>query len=619
MLTNNKSMKNFSEEELLSKRENKEIVLSDNSEPIDLSYKLFLISWACKTNKIGFRAGGEKISEAIFFAHGIYISPKECEKIINEYSFLLKKDNGYALFLGVTIVLLLLSSSDGLSLFNYLSVILIPLIFNFCNEIVTFIKLFFLDPGKLIPAVVTDPEMLGSTAVILASRNEPFYVAKMTFDSALALTYPFGKKEIIVVDNSDINFDDYVKWKNYVESHSYEGRAYRAGVRVVFIHREGTEGFKPRNLDIALKEVSSEFILYMDVDSTVQNDTLLRIAPMFCRDKQMGFIQLHTVPTNTKGKSSLSLTQSLRNYFLRLETVFYTHASHSLFFGHNAIWRTNVVREIGDCLEYYKNEVVVTEDLSMSFRARFKGYYGIGAWLESGEWVPESMRETEAMWLRWTVGTYQVYAKHFITFENLKKFSMQEAIGWIQHLGILVSYGILPLCAIVGLITNSNVLMLMVALGMLPEIIQGCGAYFKLSLGGIKPIKKLFVCYSSFLILSSFINWIRCKGLIRFVTRKKQGWVPTGKTVEGVISILDVLKERWLFLLFGMTCFFYCIYSLVYVADQAFNMILVSICGLYGLNCIAAVCLFGVSRMQESAKTAVLYGNINGNTNFYME
>jgi cellulose synthase/poly-beta-1,6-N-acetylglucosamine synthase-like glycosyltransferase len=611
-------MKNFSEVEHLSKNENNDVLLKDNGESIDLSHKLFMISWAYKNNKIGIRAHGEKISGAIFSTHGIYISPKECEKIVSEYSFLLKKNSGYILFFGVTAVLFLMSNSEALSSFNYLSVLLLPLIFNFCNEITTCIRLFLLNPGKLMPAIISDPEMLGSTAIIIASRNEPFYVAKMTFDSALALVYPFGKKEIIVVDNSDIDFDDYIKWKNYVESHSYEGSAYRDGVRVVFIHRGGTEGFKPRNLDIALKEVSSDFILYLDVDSTVQQDTLLRIAPIFCRDSQLGFIQLHTVPTNTKGKSSLSLTQSLRNYFLRLETIFYTHASHSLFFGHNAMWRTKVVREIGDCLEYYKNEVVVTEDLSMSFRARFKGYYGVGSWLESGEWVPESMRETEAMWLRWTVGTYQVYAKHFTKFENFKKFSVQEMIGWVQHLGILASYGILPLCAIGGLIINSNVLMLMVALGMLPGIIQGCCAYFKLSLGGMKPIKKLYVCYSSFLILGSFINWIRCVGLIRFLTGKKQGWVPTGKTGEGVISISDVLKERWMFLLFGMVCFFCSIYSLVYVADQAFNKTLIAICGLYGLNCIAAICFFGSSRMQENAKTAVGYGDINGNTNFYI-
>jgi len=611
-------MKNISDVKVSSENDNKVVVLNDGVESIDLSYKLFMISLAFKNKKINIYGNGESISEAIFSSSGFYISPKECEKIISDYSFLLKRNSGYILFTCVTAVLFLLSNSEGLSSFNYLGILLLPLIYNFCNEINTFIRLFSLSPGKLMPAVVSDPELLGSTAIIIASRNEPFYVAKMTFDSALAMTYPFGKKEIIVVDNSDINFDDYAKWKSYVESHGYEGGAYQDGIRVVFIHREGTEGFKPRNLDIALKEVSSDYILYLDVDSTVQKDTLLRIAPIFCRDPRLGFIQLHTVPTNTKGKSSLSLTQSLRNYFLRLETVFYAHTSHSLFFGHNAIWRTNVVREIGDCLEYYKDEVVVTEDLSMSFRARFKGYYGIGAWYESGEWVPESMRETEAMWLRWTVGTYQVYAKHFTTIENFKKFSAREMIGWVQHLGILASYGILPLCAIGGLIFNSNVLMLMVALGMLPEIIQGSCAYFKLSLGGMKPIKKLILCYSSFLILGSFINWIRCVGLIRFLIGKKQGWVPTGKTGEGLISIMDVLRERWFFLLFGAVCFTCSIYSLVYVADQAANIILIAICGLYGFNCLAAVYLFGRSRMQEDAKTAVGYGDINGNTNFYM-
>lgn len=585
---------------------------------IDLSYKLFLIGWVRKNNQVAYRLGGAAISEAILLEHTIYIEAQECDKLLRDYSFLLNAGNRYSLILSFATVLVLIITSGSL-LSCVLALFLFPLIVNFYTEINTFIRLFSFNPKKLIPSLVTTAESLGSTAIVIASRNEPFEVAKMTFDSALSLIYPSGKKEIIVVDNSDITFPDYEKWRNYVGSFEARGPSYLDGVRVVFIHREGTVGFKPRNLDIALDAVTSEFILYLDIDSTVLEDTLLRITPLFLRDKNIGFVQLHTIPTNAKGKSSLSLVQCLRNYFLRLETGFYTHTSHSLFYGHNAIWRTDVVREIGSCLEYHNDEVVVTEDLSMSLRASFKGYYGVGAWLHSGEWVPESMKETEAMWLRWTVGTYQVYAKHFTKIENLKKLSRQEIMGWLQHIGVLINYGLLPVYVACGLIFNSKLLMSIAAISLLPEIIQGASVYFKLSLGGMNAFKKGVKCYSSFLILGAFINWIRCIGLLRYITGRKQGWTPTGKSSEGEISFFRIVVERGGLLSFGAACFFYALYSFAYIVEGYVGSGLVIVCALYGLNSILAVLMFGKSGMQESTEVAVTQGHINHFKDFYIK
>jgi cellulose synthase/poly-beta-1,6-N-acetylglucosamine synthase-like glycosyltransferase len=589
----------------------------NRSASVDFPYKLFLIGQIKKYQNNIFRLGASAISESILLKFGVYIEPNECEKLIRENSSIFKENNLYGFFAVVAIVAGLAINSGSLFV-CIMFVVVFPLVINFYNEASIFIRIFLkFDKKKLIPTAVSDPALLKSTAIVIASRNEPFEVAKMTLDSALALLYPAHKKEIIVVDNSDINFPDYEKWKNYVESFSKDDSPLKDYGRVVFIHREGTEGFKPRNLDIALANVTSELILYLDVDSTVLADTLLRINPMFLRDDHLGFVQLHAVPTNVKGKSSLALVQGIRNYFLRLETVFYTHSAHCLFYGHNAIWRTKAVREIGCCLEYHNDEVVVTEDLSMSFRARFKGYYGVGAWLESGEWVPESMRETEAMWLRWTVGTYQVYAKHFTKIENLKKFTLQELMGWFQHIGVLINYGLLPFYVVFGLMLNSTLLMSIAVLGLLPEVIQAFGAYFKLSLDGMKSYKKILSVYSSFLILGTFINWVRCVGLLRYLTGKKQGWTPTGKSNEGEISFFEVIHQRLLFLLFGVGCFLYSIFSLIYVTDSAVEVFLTALCGLYGLNTILAVVLFGASRMQEDSKMAANQSRIDDIKNFY--
>ena len=46
------------------------------------------------------------------------------------------------------------------------------------------------------------------------------------------------------------------------------------GISCKFIHRKGTEGFKPRNLDIAMENVSFDYVLFLDADSTLPKNAL---------------------------------------------------------------------------------------------------------------------------------------------------------------------------------------------------------------------------------------------------------------------------------------------------------------------------------------------------------
>lgn len=587
--------------------------IASNGREIDLSLKLHMIN-QCLHKKGKFLISEDKLSERIYARYGIDISPDECRDLLRRHGNLIGSNINYWLLIATaTLIFSLVQGIWSL----LVAIIIFPFIFICINEIITSIRLSFFDYKKLLPPLCCEEVRLGSIAIIIASRNEPFHVARMTFDSAISLKYPKEKKEIIVVDNSDEDFPDYHLWKNYVNGYQKDGEAYCDGVKVVFVHRNGTEGYKPANLDLALKHVGTDYILYLDVDSTLTEDSLLRVVPMFDWDKKLGFIQLFTVPVNVKGKSPLALIQGLRNYYLRLETGFYSHSSHTLFYGHNAVWRTNVVREIDSCTEYFRNEVVVTEDLSMSLRARFKGYYGQTAWVTSGEWVPESLQDTESMWLRWTVGTYQVYAKHLTKIENIKKLTFSELIGWSIHIGVLVNYGLLPLYVILGLAFKSYLLMMLVALSLLPEFIQGVNTYMKLSLGGMKKPEKLIKCYVAFMVLGSFINWVRGAGLIRFLVGKKQGWVPTGKSRGDNISQYRVFRERRNFIFFGVICLALWINNVLTSVGGFFENFLFFICGLYGFNCLLVVMLFGSSDIQESVVESVEQGDIKKFPNFY--
>lgn len=581
--------------------------------------KLLLVCNSCRKHSEK-RRTGSLLSKRILEDNNVYISPDECTGLLKRLPFFTNRSRIICITMSFVTAMWVFYASGTYSAVSLLFVLaLLPLILSFFSHATTMAGLLTFDPRQLLPPLAGTTEALDRAAVIIVSRNEPFEVAKMTFDSALSLDYPLGKLEIIVVDNSDCRFPEYLAWKDYVESFCENGFRSISGIRVVFVHREGTEGFKPRNLDIALNQVSADYILYLDVDSTVHKDTLMRIIPMFKNDESLGFVQLHTAPTNAKDESPLALTQSLRNYFLRLETLLNTYISHSLFYGHNAVWRTSVVREMGDCLEYHRDEVVVTEDISMSFRARFLGYHGVGACLESGEWVPETMRDTEAMWLRWTVGTYQVYSKHFRDLKNLKKLRKSEIAGWLQHVGVLVNYGLLPIYLVLGLVLNSTLLMSMAALSFLPEFVQVFCAFHKLSLDGMKPIPKIMKLYSSFLVLGAFINWVKCVGLLRYLARLKQGWVPTGKATEGDISFYTVLSERWAFLLFGVGCLSYSLFLLAFRTEGVIESVLVAACGIHGFNSILSVVLFGRSSMHEDPKSAVSRSNIKKYDGFYLK
>jgi cellulose synthase/poly-beta-1,6-N-acetylglucosamine synthase-like glycosyltransferase len=591
---------------------------SDSSENTSVSsteYQYYLVKKALRSGRKQSKCSFS-ISETILLEDHLYISPKKVSHILSEYGSLLFAKEEYCFFLALVLSFLISYLSVGPSWVSFVfgCALVFPVMVSVLLSRAS-LNLFAIDIDELAADCSSDVDQLHSTAVLIVSRNEPFSVARMTFDSAINLLYPEGKKEVIVVDNSDESYFDYIKWKNYVSSFELGGKNEVKGVTVRFIHRNGTEGFKPRNIDLAYQATNAKFIMYLDVDSTLAKDALIRIIPMFERDEKIGYVQMHTIPTNALGKSALAMVHSIRTYFLRRVNLYFSHSSHCLFYGHNAVWRRKTLDEIGECLEHRNGEVVVTEDLSMTFRAKINGYYGITTSTESGEWVPESLRQTEAMWLRWTVGTYQVFAMHF--FANLKKFSYLELIGWLQHIGLYISYGLLPVFIICGLVFNSQILMWLAIITLFPEIINAVIGSSSLSLGGIRTKNKYSNCYYAFFLLGAFINWVQFIGIINFLTGKKQGWVPTGKSKEEVLPLAKSLLARLDIISFGLFCYVYSLYSLIFVSNGIVNNALVAFCGFYGLNYALSIFKFSRSAMQEETKDAVLNNNIESYTGFY--
>ena len=71
------------------------------------------------------------------------------------------------------------------------------------------------------------------------------------------------------------------------------------GISYKFIHRSGTEGFKPRNLDIAMQYICFDYVLFLDADSTLPENTLkVAFLSEFKRNSKLGFVSFLVESTN---------------------------------------------------------------------------------------------------------------------------------------------------------------------------------------------------------------------------------------------------------------------------------------------------------------------------------
>ena len=128
---------------------------------------------------------------------------------------------------------------------------------------------------------------LPNITVQIPCRNEPFDVMKNTsIRSALALDYPKEKLTIQVVDNSETG--KYEELQQYCKDNGIE-----------FIHREGKEGGKARNLNIGLglKPIDETFYtpksdLYFLVDADIEfsPNILKKTLPEFKVNPKLPFV-----------------------------------------------------------------------------------------------------------------------------------------------------------------------------------------------------------------------------------------------------------------------------------------------------------------------------------------
>lgn len=386
-------------------------------------------------------------------------------------------------------------------------------------------------------------------AFILPSYQEPFEVAKMTFDSAYNLKYK-GKKEIIVVDNSKNTATlDFINWKNYVNSYNSKSD----NIKVKFIYNRNQDGLKPGNLDLAQKHIKdAEFVIFLDIDSTFPyNEKILENSLIeFKKDKSLGWVQFLTKSTNhhfNNCSQAIGIYQNL----LRITCFFRSLGGFTLFYGHNAIWKKNCLLKLGPWLEKHKGQIMVTEDILKTIIAYNKGYYGKSIPIETGEWIPNSLNALASMWQRWTYGTCQIIGKYLFKIIKTKKMTFFEKYDLLHSIMLYWGYAVTyPLAIIYQFLlppTTSFVFILISCI--LPQVFSGIAVYkHHIRYQPYSFTKKIINFYASSFIISGYITIVQLKGTFNYLFNIPQGWKVTAKGVENDEKWLSVLKKHRLFL-----------------------------------------------------------------------
>jgi cellulose synthase/poly-beta-1,6-N-acetylglucosamine synthase-like glycosyltransferase len=431
---------------------------------------------------------------------------------------------------------------------------------------------------------------------IIPSYNEPFDVAKMTFDSIIDTQYD-GKKEIIVVDNSkNTHSTDFVQWRDYVENFGL--LHLKDTVSTKFIHNKRVDTLKPGNLDLAEKFIDEgEFVIILDVDSTLPaNANLLEKAiAEFLIDPYLGFLQFKMKATNLHFNNltqAVAASQDLH----RLRLTGRGFGGFKIFEGHNGMWRRSVLESVGRWTDYYRGNIMITEDILKSAQVYSSKFYGKSINIETGEWIPSSLNALESMWMRWTYGTSQVLFKYFQNIYRsnatvVEKFDVSyHVLHHFTH-GFILPFIILLQLIFPGMLTNS----FLVFAYFLPQLVGAVTIYAK-SVRKLKLpfLRKIRYLYHGYFMVDTFIMSTQLRGSINFLFGVSQGWKTTEKGIEQPSSWKNILAGKFFHLSMGAGLIVISMFSWLFYFDMQLSK---SLCFLLpafiGANLIVCVLVFG--------------------------
>ncbi len=360
--------------------------------------------------------------------------------------------------------------------------------------------------------------------------------------------------------------------------------------------------------------------MYVDTDSTFEQGTLNELMCEFEKTPEVAYIQLMTAANNMH-INRLSKVTGIQQTMARFVLGETGNWGIPIFYGHNAIFRREVVEKVGTFLEKESNgEYILTEDFSITIRSYLKGYYGKAHWLLSGEGVPTSLKALQGMWERWSIGGLQVLRKYALPTLQSKEINLFEKASFIFHGLCYPSHAIIPL-----LILASPLKPEFATIAMVMTIISSCFSIigFKRNFSHLYEgeVKIHWTDYLlAFFAVNTYITWIMFRSTWKFIfnqvkpKRKLQlTWFVTPKGKERKQSTFSIFRTHIDILLYtgffaGMSYYAFSIGLL----NNLFSIQLFPSAFFIG-NLLLTILVFGQSRRANIAQKSA--GEVNEKEN----
>jgi cellulose synthase/poly-beta-1,6-N-acetylglucosamine synthase-like glycosyltransferase len=273
-------------------------------------------------------------------------------------------------------------------------------------------------------------------------------VAERVIRATAAMTYPRGRHEIQILDDSSD------ETRAVVDRVAAELRALGNDIKV--LRRHCREGFKAGALAGGLAEARGTLIAVFDADFLPPTNFLLRSAPFFLREADLGLVQARWGHLNRED-SLLTRAQAIGidGHFMVEQAARSWNALYMNFNGTAGIWRRSAIEAAGGW-----QWDTLTEDMDLSYRMQFKGWTTLYLPdLVVPAEIPGTIGAFKSQQFRWAKGSTQTALKLLPTIwrQPVSAFKKLQAFFHLTHYCVhplMLTLALLSLPVLVGLRFN---------------------------------------------------------------------------------------------------------------------------------------------------------------------
>lgn len=260
------------------------------------------------------------------------------------------------------------------------------------------------------------PESTASVAILYTTRND---FRSECAESCLAIDHP--GRHLFILDDSTLP-----EFRRRIDVWA----AGRQGVTV--FRRKEESGYKAGNLNHAMRRIGDEYGYFAicDADGIFPKDFVTALLPILESDERLAFVQARQeqIPLQTAGVTFAASLGYTTGAHYRHFVAPRSQRGFLMFYGHGALMRTRVWRELGGFPE------IATEDLAFSALARSRGYRGAYADdVVCSEDFPDTFARYRVRAEKWIRGTSEFLLRHFPAMLRSK------AVPWHEKVDVLVN------------------------------------------------------------------------------------------------------------------------------------------------------------------------------------